>query len=137
MLTTAEELAKLDEARVEPDHLIWTEYFFSHFGSQKSQRQAFREALRAGGFTGIGSDEEVSGNGYWHHWSHTVRQADPEGLRAADAAAAAIADAHDVRYGGWAIVRELTGSLRPASVEDAARLRADDERSFRIARQPG
>jgi hypothetical protein len=91
--------------------------------------------LRCHSRTGIGSDEEISGDEYWHHWSHTVRHADRESLRAADASAAAIADAQNVRYDGWAIVYERTGSLRPASVEDAARLRADDERSFRIARQ--
>jgi hypothetical protein len=110
---TEEELAKLGEDQVDRDHLIWTEYFFSHFFSEWHERQAFREALRAAGFTGIGSDEEMSGDGYWHHWSHTIRRADPEALRAADETAAAIAETHGVRYDEWAIVRNVSGRASP------------------------
>jgi hypothetical protein len=134
---TEEELGELRKNQVGRDHLIWTAYFFSHFFSEWSERQTFREALRAAGFTGIGSDEELSGDGYWHHWSHTIRRADPEALRAADESAAAIARAHGVRYDEWMILRNVkTGELNPASAEDEARLRADDERSFLIARRP-
>jgi len=133
---TDEELAKLRADAVGRDHLIWTAYFFSHFFSEWHERQAFREALRDGGFTGIGTDEEVTGDRYYHHWSHTIRPADPEILRTADGKAAAIAEAHGVRYDEWMVLRNLkTGELRPASDADAERLRAQDEHSFAVARR--
>ncbi len=96
--------------------------------------QAFREALAAAGFTGIGSTEELSGDGYWHHYAHTIRPADPDELRAADRAAAAIAEAYGVRYDEWMVGRDhKTDELRPASSAEIAELMKQDERSFRLA----
>ena len=82
-------------------------------------------ALRQAGFgtTGrfaqIGTDEEVSGDGYWHHWTFTVFDADPETLRSADERARRIASAHGVRYDGWKVQRHVpfeTG--RPRLADD-------------------
>jgi hypothetical protein len=136
LAATDDELARLALDVVPPDRLVWTAYFFSHFFSEWDERQAFREALLAADFTGVGSDEELSGNGYWHHWSHTIRPADGDGLRAADRSASAIARAHHVRYDEWQIFRDLqTGELRPASSSDDVQLRAQDARSMQVARR--
>jgi Regulator of ribonuclease activity B len=136
-MNTEDELALLREDGVAADTLIWTAHFFSHPHSAWEARQAFRDALRAAGFTGIGSDEELAGDGYWHHWSHTIRTADMNALRDADRTAEAIARAHGVRYDEWMVLRNLsTGELRPAAPDDIARLKTQDERSFSVARRP-
>jgi hypothetical protein len=110
---TTEELRRLSEDGTPRDRLIWTAYFFSHFFSQPEERLAFRRALIAAGFTGVGSDEELTGDEFWHHYSHTIRLADPSTLLTADAEAAAISQAHGVQYDGWEIVRvHGTGALR-------------------------
>jgi hypothetical protein len=113
MASTHDELARLDAEGVPPDRLIWTWYFFSHFGSSHAQRRAFRDALVAVGFTNLGTDTEGSDDHYWHHWSHTIRPADRDALREADRVAASVADAHGVRYDEWQVARdEKTGKLR-------------------------
>ena len=56
-------------------------------------------------FVEIGADEELSGDGYWHHWAHTVFDADADALREADRRAQEAAEAHGVHYDGWHIVR--------------------------------
>jgi hypothetical protein len=125
MVETAEELRRLREDGVPRDRLVWTAYFFSHFFSERQERRAFLQALVAAGFTGVGTDEELTGDEYWHHHSHTIRPADPSVLTAADSAAAAIAQAHAVQYDGWNVVRDhRSGALRPASEDDIRELRA-------------
>jgi nicotinamide mononucleotide adenylyltransferase len=135
MAGTAEELDRLAMDAVSSDRLIWAGYFFSHPFSAWEQRQSFRQALRDAGFTGIGTTNEVGDDPYWHHWSHTIRHADPDELRAADESAARLAREHGVRYDEWMIFRSDTGELRPASSADAARLANEDARSFEVARR--
>jgi hypothetical protein len=114
MATTDEELARLDAEGVPTDQLIWTWYFFSHFGSAHAERRAFRDALEAVGFTNLGADTEGSDDHYWHHWSHTIRAGDRDVLREADHLAAAIAAEHGVRFDSWEVARDSrTGELRP------------------------
>jgi hypothetical protein len=114
--STEAELARLAADGVPIEQLIWTAYYFSHFGSSQPERRAFRQALEAAGFTKAGMDTEGYDDHYWHHWSHTFRRADPEQLRAADRLAAEIAAAHGVQYDEWEVVRhEQDGTLRPAT----------------------
>jgi hypothetical protein len=113
MASTEQELAKLDAEGVPSDQLIWTWYFFSHFGSSNVARRAFREAMEAAGFNNLGSAIEGSDDQYWHHWSHTIRPAHRDALRDADRVAASIASAYGVRYDEWQIARDDdTGQLR-------------------------
>jgi hypothetical protein len=105
------ELQRLAADGLPRETRIWVTHFFSHFGSTKGQRHAFREAVRDAGFgtpgphTEIGSDEEVTGDGYWHHWAHTVFMADPDALRGASARAQTLATEHGVGYNAWAVQR--------------------------------
>ena len=110
-VTIEEELAKLQAEGTPPEARVWVTHRFSHFGSDEAEREAFREALRAGGFgtpgnfTEIGSDEELEGDGYWHHWAFTVARAEPDELKKLDKRAHEIAAAHGVRYNGWSVPR--------------------------------
>jgi Regulator of ribonuclease activity B len=111
---TEDEIAKLDAEGVPADRPIWTEYFFSHFGARPTERQAFRDAMLAAGFTNLGADTEGADPNYLHYWSHTIRTADRDALREADRLAATIADKHGVRYRGWEVARlPSTDELRP------------------------
>ncbi len=118
MAATEEELARLAQEGVPADQLIWTAYSFSHFLSQRGKRHAFRDALTGAGFTDCGTTEELTGNGYWHHWSHTIRPADPEVLIEANRVAGTIAAEHGVRYDEWMVTRDSgTGELRPVAAD--------------------
>jgi hypothetical protein len=114
-VTTEEELAKLEAEGTPTEARVWVTHRFGHFGSEEAEREAFREALRTGGFgtqgdfAEIGSDEELEGDGYWHHWSFTVARAEPDELRSLDRRAAEIAARHDVRYDGWEVARHGPG----------------------------
>jgi hypothetical protein len=82
-MTTDVELARLAADQLPPQARIWTTHFFSHFDSSEGERERFRDELSASGFgPEIGSDEEASGDGYWHHWAFTVLRAEPAVLRA-------------------------------------------------------
>ena len=136
MSETEAELQRLSEEEVPPDRLIWTAYFFTHIPSEWGERQRFRAALRAAGFTGVGTDEELSGSGCWHHYSHTVRLADPNVLGAADRAAAAVAAAHGVQYDRWFVVRDPhTGEPKAASEADILKAREGNKRAEQIERE--
>jgi hypothetical protein len=117
--TPEEELRRLAEGGVSPSDRVWVTHFFSHFTSSEEERRTFREALVASGFGSgdheakIGTDEEVTGDGLWHHWSFTVLQATPEILTAADAKAAQVAADHGVRYDGWKVQREIADNDGP------------------------
>lgn len=107
-----QELRKLANDCLPPQTRIWVTHFFSHFGSSGPERVAFRAALRAAGFgTGsqtdaeIGSDEEVDGDEFWHHWAFTIFPASPEELVQAYQLAQKIAAAHGVREDGWKVRR--------------------------------
>src|SRR5947209_4245627 len=112
-MTTEEELRQLEADNLERGTRVWTTHFCSHFGSSETERSDFRDALRQAGFgtTGrfaqIATDEEVSGDGYWHHWAFTVFDADPETLRSADERARRIASARRS-------IRRLEGSTTRA-----------------------
>jgi hypothetical protein len=115
-MTTDEELRRLEEDRLAPGTLVWVTHFFSHFGSSYEQQAAFQDELRANGFgtpgpfREIGADEELTGDGYWHHWAFTALKASPVQLRRADETAQSIASAHGVRYDGWHVERHrVTG----------------------------
>lgn len=124
MWSTEEELRKLKADNLEPGAEVWTTHFFSHFGSSEAERATFRDELRAAGFgTGrfaeIGTDEEVAGDRYWHHWSFSLFEADPEALRQVDERARAIARASGVRYDGWRVQRSgLTEAGPPRLADD-------------------
>jgi hypothetical protein len=78
------------------------------------ERQAFRDALLAAGFSNVGADTEGAEPYYLHYWSHTIRSASRDALREADRHADAIAREHGVRYDGWEAARSsTTGELRP------------------------
>ena len=112
---TDDEIARLDAEGVPADQRIWTWYFFSHFGAPRAERQAFRDALLAAGFTELGADTEGGpDDGYYlHYWSHTIRTADRNALREADRVAADISEEHGVRYDDWQVARDsATGELR-------------------------
>jgi hypothetical protein len=111
---TDDEFARLDAEGVPAHQLIVTSYFFSHFGASAGERQAFRDALAAAGFADLGADTEGSDPNYLHYWSHTIRSASRDELRAADRLAAVIAHEHGVRYDGWEVARSTaTGELHP------------------------
>jgi hypothetical protein len=71
MADTESELARLRADGVGPDRLIDVSCFFSHFSSTPEQRRPFARRIQAAGFDDIGCDEEVTGDGHWHHWSHS------------------------------------------------------------------
>jgi hypothetical protein len=106
-----DELERLAADALPPGTRVWVTHFFSHFFSTWEQRHTFRAALREAGFgtpgdfQEIGSDEEITGDGYWHHWAFTVLEATAERLTEADAAARAVAAAHGVRYDAWHVQR--------------------------------
>jgi hypothetical protein len=113
---TEDEIARLDAEDVPADQPIWTWYFFSHFGAPRAERQTFRDALLAAGFTDVGADTEggPDDDHYLHYWSHTIRTADRDMLREADRIAAEIAEKHGVQYDEWQVARNATtGELRP------------------------
>jgi hypothetical protein len=100
---------------------VWVTHFFSHPGSSLLDRRGFHDALRAAGFgtpgahTEIDADEEVAGDGFWHHWAFTVIPASEASLAAADHRARDIADGHGVQYDGWSVQRDpITGKPRVA-----------------------
>ena len=90
---------------------MWVSHYFSHFGSSLAERETFRDALREAGFGApdppgeVGVTEEVSGDGYWHHWAFTILAASSEELTAADDRACRIAAANGVRYDSWEVQR--------------------------------
>ena len=54
---------------------IWVAHFFSHFGASREETRRFEHALFAAGFGNggeLGYDEELEGDGYWHHWTYTA-----------------------------------------------------------------
>jgi hypothetical protein len=124
-MTSDQELHKLANDCLPAQTRIWVTHFFSDFWSSEPERAAFRAALRGAGFgtrvkthAEIGSDEELEGDGLWHHWVFTVFPASPEELVQASQLARKIAAAHGVRDDGWKVQRNpVTG----------APLRADDE----------
>ena len=117
---TDEELAKLAADELPSDSSIWVSHFFSHFGSSYAEREAFHDALREAGFgtpsrfTEVGADEELEGDGYWHHWAFTVFEATEPALRAADQRARTVAEAHGVRYDQWMVQRDRADRPRLA-----------------------
>ncbi len=130
MVSTDEELAKLEVDALPPGTRIWVTHFFSHFGSSDAERDAFQDALREAGFgtpgqfVEIGADEEITGDANWHHWAHTVFEAAAEVLRAADTRAGTLASRYGVRYDGWRVVRRLdmTRAPRVAEADETRRL---------------
>jgi hypothetical protein len=61
----------------------------------------------------VTTDEELEGDGHWHHWAFTAFEADPDVLAEADARAAWVAGVHGVRYDGWEVTRDRgTGAAR-------------------------
>ena len=74
----------------------------------------FREALKRVGFGlngEVDSTEELTGDGYWHHYAFTETAADPATCERLDWLAEATANAHGVRYDGWRVARKLDGTL--------------------------
>src|SRR4051812_22990840 len=106
-MSTDVELKRLANDRLPAGTRIWTTHLFSQFYSSEDEREQFRAELRASGFgPEIGSDEEVSGNGYWHHWAFTKLLADSAVLENANQRARKVAATHGVRYDGWKVQRE-------------------------------
>jgi hypothetical protein len=114
LMTTDEELAKLESEALPSGTRVWVTHFFSHFGSTHAERTAFHDGLRAAGFgtpgkfTEIGADEELRRDGYWHHWAFTIFEANADELRAADERARELATSHGVQYDGWKVKRHAT-----------------------------
>ena len=111
-MSTGEELQK-PQGEPAPTQ-VWVKHDFSHFGSSQDERAAFRGALTANGFgtphdhwSGVGTDEEVEGDEYWHHWTFTLVES-PDTVKLMDERAAKIAEEHGVQYDGWEVQRHLT-----------------------------
>jgi hypothetical protein len=98
-------------------------YFFSHFQSTWSERARFKQALRSAGFhepenaRSVGSDEEITGDGHWHHWAFTRVVDELKALEAADRTVGSVSRTHGVRYDGWSFgddgASELRGGHQP------------------------
>ena len=118
---TEQELLRLAGDGLDPWDRLWVAHYFSFFESTREQRSAFRDDLRAVGLgvepTGeIGSDEEITGDGYWHLWAFSLLPANREALVDAHRRAREIAEAHGVRYDEWCVMRDANGALRVPSV---------------------
>lgn len=116
---TEDELRRMKADGLPPGSRVWVSHYFSHFGSTHEQRVVFHAALRDGGFgtpgrvAEIGADEEITGDGYWHHWAFTLLDASAEVLRGADERARQLAHQHGVQYDTWEVQRDATsGSPR-------------------------
>jgi len=106
-VSTDGELESLAADQLPEESRVWTTHFFSDHGSLEDERARFRADLAAAGFgPELGSDEESSGDGFWHHWSFTALLADPATLKLADQRARQVAGDHGVRYDGWKVQRE-------------------------------
>jgi hypothetical protein len=111
-VSTEEEIARLEGDRLGQEGRIWVSHFFSHFGSSRPERQAFRDQMTDAGFGvggEVGSDEEVTGDGYWHHYAHTRVAPSADICRAMDGKAADIAASRGVRYDLWHVARDRAG----------------------------
>jgi hypothetical protein len=114
---TEDELQSLRADRLQPGSRVWVCHYFSHFGSTSDQRLAFQRALREDGFgtpgrvREIGADEEITGDGYWHHWAFTLIEASEEPLRAAEERARRVAEQHGVQFDGWEVQRETQSGM--------------------------
>jgi hypothetical protein len=110
---TEDELRKLQADGIPASAHVWVTHNFSHVGASCDELAKFREALAANGFgtssdrhpDPIGSDEEVEGDGYWHHYAFTVVEASPGSLRLMNEKAGQTAKQHGVQYNGWAVQR--------------------------------
>jgi hypothetical protein len=110
---TDDELDRLAADALPPGTRIRVSHFFTHVGATDRELQAFLAGLREAGFgrpldsdhTEISSDEELPGDGCWHHWAHSIFEADEATLREADGRARAVADEHGVEYDGWRVQR--------------------------------
>jgi hypothetical protein len=120
-MTTEDEIQKLQADDLPAGARIWVAHFFSHFNSTYAQHDAFRRDLEAAGFgtpsagfpRPIDSDEEIEGDGFWHHWAYTVVEASPAYLRLMDSRARQIAEQHGVRYDRWRVdSNPITGAPR-------------------------
>jgi Regulator of ribonuclease activity B len=112
---TTDELERLRAERVSPDEHMWVAHYFSHFGSSRSERTAFRAELKSAGFGESGevsADEEITGDGYWHHYAFTKLNASVERCEELDKIARAVADKHGVRYDHWEVVRDREGNRK-------------------------
>jgi hypothetical protein len=117
-LKMEEELRRLDADGLLPHDRIWVGHFFSHFGAEWEERQKFREALRGAGFGvrgEVNSDEEITGDGYWHHWAYTETRASAKACKRLDRIAEKISVEHGVRYDGWMVARGMSGIPRNLS----------------------
>lgn len=132
---TDDELRRLKADSFSQGDRIWVAHFFSHFHSPWAERFYLREALKGSGF-GIGgdvdSDEEITGDGYWHHWAYTVIPASAEKCLRLDRLAEEIAREHGARYNGWMVVRDADGKPRDMT----AHYRIDADESPGVATQP-
>lgn len=117
------EVAALRAEGVPDTARVYVTHFFSHAGASPHERALFRDALSASGFgTGphdIGTDEETTGDGYWHHWSFTTMDASGAALDDADERAATCAAQHEVRYDGWEVTRRGDAGLVEMSIDPA------------------
>jgi hypothetical protein len=107
-VTAEDELRWLAASHLTPDIRIWVGHFFSHFGSEWNEREAFRTALREAEFGRDGtirSDIEGSDDWYWHHSTYTRVKASPRACLRLERLAARIAEEHGVRYDDWMIAR--------------------------------
>ena len=98
---------------------VWVIHYFSHFGASWSERAAFKHELRHAGFgTGgeraeVNSDEEITGDTYWHHWAITAVALSPDVTAKLDELARVIAARHAVRYDRWEPLKHSDGRAVP------------------------
>jgi lincosamide nucleotidyltransferase A/C/D/E len=92
---------------------IWVAHFFSHFGASRDELRRFERALFVAGFGRdgeLGYEEEVEGDGNFHHWTHTATDDVPEGLAELDGLARQLSEDHGVRYDGYHVERDADGT---------------------------
>jgi hypothetical protein len=117
--STGGQLALLRKDRLDPETQVWVTYFFGHVGSSEAEREAFRDALAATGVgtpsTGfpdpIGTDEEVTGDGYWHHWLFAALPAAESDLRRVANEMQAVARRFGCTFDGWGVQRDRAGRV--------------------------
>ena len=114
-MATEDELLRLAGDGLDPWDSIWVAHYFSFFESTREQRRAFRDDLRAVGLGlepgEIGSDEEITGDGYWHLWAFSLLAANRDALVGAHRRARETAEAHGARYDEWLVMRDRGGAL--------------------------
>ncbi|HEY8644554.1 MAG TPA: hypothetical protein VIL77_01605 [Gaiellaceae bacterium] len=64
----------------------------------------------------VSSDEEITGDGNWHHYAYTLVAPTAQSCRELDGKATEIAASHGVRYDLWHVARDRGGRPQDLSL---------------------